>query len=104
MTARVEIDMPALRRHLQGPEAQQAFDEVIDILKRNAEEDTPEHTGHMRKGYKTTRPDPLHRRLYHRSSFFHLLEFGSANNPPYSPMRRSVYDAGLGFRFRPDPA
>lgn len=29
--------------------------------------------------------------------FWHLVEFGSINNPPYAPLRRGVVAAGLRF-------
>ncbi len=31
------------------------------------------------------------------SSFWHLIEFGSVNNPPYSPLRRGV-DSVLDYK------
>lgn len=31
------------------------------------------------------------------SSFWHLFEYGSVNNPPYRPLTRAVIDAGLKF-------
>lgn len=33
--------------------------------------------------------------------FWHLIEFGSKNNPAYAPMRRGV--AATGFRLEQDP-
>lgn len=30
--------------------------------------------------------------------FSHLIEFGSANNPTYAPLRRAVRAAGLDYR------
>jgi hypothetical protein len=35
--------------------------------------------------------------------FWHLVEFGSANNRPYGPLRRGVRAAGLRFVRRPKP-
>lgn len=29
--------------------------------------------------------------------FWHLVEFGSVNNPPYAPVRRGIRAAGLTF-------
>ena len=36
-------------------------------------------------------------------SFYHLSEFGSANNPPYAPLRPAVRAAGLRFEEAPKP-
>jgi len=33
--------------------------------------------------------------------FAHLVEWGSANNPPYAPLRRGVLGAGLRFEEQP---
>lgn len=50
----------------------------------------PVHTGYYkrklrRRGARVMATDP----------FGHLVEWGSANNPPYAPLRRGVLAAGL---------
>lgn len=35
--------------------------------------------------------------------FWHLVEFGSVNNPPYAPLRRGVRAAGLRLVVSPKP-
>lgn len=44
-----------------------------------------------RGGYRVWNDDP----------FAHLVEWGSINNSPYSPIRRAVHESGL--RYVPDP-
>lgn len=36
--------------------------------------------------------------VYSTDPFWHLIEFGSVNNPAYAPMRRAVARHGLNFR------
>lgn len=51
-----------------------------------------------RRGYATTirvQRAGLEVRLISTDPFAHLVEWGSANNPPYAPLRRGVRAAGL---------
>ncbi len=56
----------------------------------------PHNTGYFdrrvrARGYRVVLLDP----------FWHLIEYGSANNPPYAPVRRSVRAVGLRFEDAP---
>ena len=72
----------------------------------------PEFTAHMRAtatqvAVQARAGAPVHTRYYRRhirpdgthvvagDPFSHLVEWGSANNPPYAPLRRGVRAAGL---------
>jgi hypothetical protein len=37
-------------------------------------------------------------RLWNRGAFAHLVEWGSANNPAYAPIRRAVRSSGLRYK------
>jgi len=56
----------------------------------------PDKTGYYKRH---VRPDGTKVRA--TDTFWHLLEFGSVNNPPYAPLRRGVIASGL--RFSPAP-
>lgn len=42
-------------------------------------------------------PDGWSAELVSDDPFWHLIEFGSVNNPPYRPLTRGTQDAGLDF-------
>lgn len=72
------------------PEFQKAMATRAAVVRRAAEELAPYATGYYRKhlrqrGSTVVAADP----------FWHLLEYGSRNNPPYAPLRRAVIEAGL---------
>lgn len=50
----------------------------------------PRHTGFYRRHVR-----PEGTRVVAADPFWHLVEYGSANNPPYAPLRRGVRAAGL---------
>lgn len=56
----------------------------------------PKRSGYYRRH---VRPDGT--QIVGGDVFSHLVEFGSANNKPYAPLRRGVRAAGL--RYRPLP-
>lgn len=114
MGSRIDIDLTALRTEMEGPAAQAEMDRIVGILQANAEEKTPPRSAgkrkvktkgggrvyprSMKKGFKWSRVSPGVRRLFHQSSLYHVVEYGSANNQPYAPMRRGVQEAGLRIR------
>lgn len=48
-------------------------------------------------GYYIRKITPLGGRVWLRDNFWHLVEYGSVNNPPYAPVRRGVLLAGMRF-------
>lgn len=50
----------------------------------------PRHSGYYRKHVR-----PSGTRVLLTDNFWHLVEYGSSKNPPYSPARRGVLAAGL---------
>jgi hypothetical protein len=48
-------------------------------------------------GYFIRRIVPIGSRVHLHDNFWHLVEYGSVNNPPYAPARRGVVMAGLRF-------
>jgi hypothetical protein len=50
----------------------------------------PRKTGRYRKSVK-----PRDNRVVAEDPFWHLVEYGSVNNPPYAPLRRGTRAAGL---------
>lgn len=50
--------------------------------------------GHIRDKFVVVTDDKVVR-VGNTDPFFHLIEFGSINNPAYAPLRRGVLTAGL---------
>lgn len=48
-------------------------------------------------GYFIRRIVPIASRVHLHDNFWHLVEYGSVNNPPYAPARRGVIASGLTF-------
>lgn len=48
-------------------------------------------------GYFIRRIVPIKNRVHLQDPFWHLVEYGSVNNPAYSPARRGVLMAGMTF-------
>lgn len=98
MGVRVELDLGALQQYLtNNPAVQAALDEATEITKTNIEEGTPKKTGYARRSLIVRRPARTRRRIYSRDPFWHLIEWGSINNPPYGPMRHGARETGLRF-------
>lgn len=51
--------------------------------------------GFRRTGYYLRNLRATGNRVEARDPFWHLIEYGSANNPAYAPLRRGVIAAGL---------
>lgn len=103
MSTRVVIDRKALKAVLKESAAQTALDETVKAIKAKAEEIAPVgkvHGGYFQRHFKTRRY-PYSRRLMNTDPFAHLVEFGSANNPVYAPMRKAV--RALRLRFKENP-
>jgi hypothetical protein len=48
-------------------------------------------------GYYLRRIVPLRNRVHFHDNFWHLVEYGSVNNPSYMPARKGIYMSGLEF-------
>lgn len=84
---------PNLEAELQqSPEYQAGMEEITRIVAVTVQDEAPDVTGYYKRhvaaeGTQVVASDP----------FWHLVEFGSVNNPPYAPLRRGVTAAGLRF-------
>lgn len=72
-----------------------------DVTRRGAQsvrQSSPRRTGAFARSIVTgvvLEPDGWHARIGSDDPFWHLVEFGSANNPTYAPLRRGVERAGI---------
>lgn len=99
MTTRVEVDERALAAAvLSSPGAQRAALDTANVLKSAAQTLSPEgeRHGYYRRRFRTAKI-PGGARLMNVDAFAHLVEWGSANNRPYAPMRRAARALGLRF-------
>jgi hypothetical protein len=48
-------------------------------------------------GYYLRRIKPIGKHVRFHDNFWHLVEYGSVNNPPYMPARKGVLMSGLRF-------
>jgi hypothetical protein len=91
---------------ISGLEGEAALDALLDSkaaeAKSEAEAAAPDVTGYYKGKFKITKLTGR-RRLGNLDPFAHLTEWGSANNEPYSPLRRGVAAAGLHLREDPKP-
>jgi hypothetical protein len=65
-------------------------------------ENVPVVTGAMKASYKVTTEvaegaDGPEVRVYPGSPYWHWMEFGTINNPPYRPIQRAVESVGMGL-------
>lgn len=72
--------------------------ERADLAAAVIEAVAPERTGYYRRRIKA-RGD----RVWSEDVFWHLVEFGSINNPAYGPLRRGLMTAGFDFKPSPRP-
>jgi len=78
---------PALELML-APELQR----VARLLAGEVREQAPERTRYFKRSIGVTGTT-----VYSTDPFAHLVEWGSAHNPPYAPFRRSALSLGLRF-------
>jgi len=82
---------PAFEKEMRAqPSFQLGMRERALAVARITAAGAPDHTGAFKRsigvsGTAVTTSDP----------FWHLIELGSVNNPPYAPMRRGAIAAGL---------
>jgi hypothetical protein len=60
---------------------------------------SPRHTGYYKRHVKAKGD-----RIVAGDPFWHIVEFGSVNNPAYAPLRRGMRAAGIRFLRTPKPA
>ena len=80
------------RELLAQPGFQAGLRAITTAATASVREAAPRKTGQYRKQV-TARGT----RVHVDPSFWHLIEFGSINNPPYAPLRRGLAQAGLRF-------
>lgn len=75
-----------------SPEYQAGMQQITRIVAATVQDQAPNVTGYY-EGHIAAEGTQIV-----ASDFaWHLVEFGSVNNPPYAPLRRGVIAAGLRF-------
>lgn len=91
-------DRELAREPFMADVADDAADKILRAVQRNA----PERSGYYRRKLRKVRaersPDGYEARVVSDDPFAHLIEFGSAKNPPYRPLTKGVRDAGYEFK------
>lgn len=83
----------AFEKELRGqPEFQAALTQRTTVLAAVIEAASPHKTGYFARRVKDRRY-----RVRLEDPFWHLVEYGSINNPPYAPVRRAVRALSLRF-------
>lgn len=79
---------PAMRRTLRA---------AAEDVRQAAEHAAPRGTSRrgVAKQFRVAQDNAGETIVTNDDPFFHLVEFGSANNPPYAPLRRGARAAGL---------
>jgi hypothetical protein len=81
----------------RGPEFQALLDEAARAVMTAAERESPiGFSEDYIHGFRLTKT-PTTRRVGNTDFAAHLVEWGSVNNPAYSPLRRGVRAVGLRF-------
>lgn len=84
-------------RELRGqPEFKTRMRATTTLLAIVIKAAAPRGTGAKAGGFKR-RVRPRGYRVVLGDEFWHLVEYGSANNPPYAPVRRGTRELGLRF-------
>lgn len=107
MTARpvtVSIDRAGVDKILQSPEAVDVLRKAAGFAVREAVDLAPRGFGGYRKTLRTGAAHVLDGAaavdVESTSSFWHLVEFGSVNNPPRRVLQRAAQNTGLKFEER----
>lgn len=89
-----------LRQVVHGPKMRGAMDLTATAVANEVERNAPSGFGGYRRRIETRTvrtAEGWKGRVEVRSSFWHLVEFGSINNPARAPLRRSL-EVVLGLR------
>lgn len=102
----VDVDISKSKADLllAGPVAQGFVTAVAKAAVAAAQDAAPVHTGFTRDSYVFVETDvedgvPV-ARFGSKSPFWHIIEFGSVNNPAYRVMTRAMERLGLKLDFR----
>lgn len=98
----IELIPEGLIELLNAPESLTVLDEAADRIGKAAIANTriglDPRWGHIHDAYYLypAKPGPQggEAAAANRSAFFHMLEFGTVNNPPERPFSRAITDAG----------
>lgn len=90
------------RQVLRDPEAGKVLETVAVIAQNAIKTASPTHkfTRTVRTPTLVLGPDGQTARIVTTSSIWHILEYGSVNNPPYRPLAAGVQAAGLTYEPR----
>jgi Bacteriophage HK97-gp10, putative tail-component len=101
----VEISPGGVLAVLQEPQALKALQKVGQTVVTEARRTAPRgaHPGRhfadtIYAGLPDTNSDGAEIEIFTTDPFWHLIEFGSAHNPPYRPLTRAVVELGLEFK------
>ena len=82
---------PGFERELRASPGVQAFMNAATVAAADeVREKAPHATGYYKRRVRAQGD-----RVVTLDPFWHLVEFGSANNPTYAPLRRGIRAAGL---------
>lgn len=81
------------------PGVKRARMEAAEAIAERAASEAPERTGHYRRSLEAVEDDGRIRAQTTDPSG-HMIEWGSANNPAYSPIRKAIQ--ALGLRLDPE--
>ncbi len=92
-------------RVLKTPEARAEIRGVADLVLASITANVPIRTGeyqaYWERTTKTRRSQAADftaaAKIETSDAIWHIIEYGSVNNPPYAPIRRGVIEAGLKF-------
>lgn len=99
---RVHIDMDAVGSILATPAMMRAVGDAAEAIADYAVAAAPVNTGAYVDSIAATSPvieeGVATAKVVTDDFAWHLVEYGSVNNPPYRPMRTGVERAGLQFK------
>lgn len=90
MSFRFEPDHRFAESLKRQPEYVEGTARIAVAVAQNVRTGAPRHTGHYVRSIEARGNS-----VVSTDSFAHLVEWGSANNPAYAPIRRGVLAAGL---------
>jgi hypothetical protein len=100
---KIELDPEGIARVLGEQPAIEALHELAEGIVTEAVATGPRHHApheidKIAVGETRTSPQGAVVEIDWDSHVWHLIEFGSINNPPYRPLTRAAQHAGLTFR------
>jgi hypothetical protein len=93
------VPNPPFEKEVQAePEHQRGMEKVAKGVARSVRVVAPNETGYYKRRVRA-----VGKKIVAFDWAWHLIEFGSVNNPAYGPLRRGAIAAGLRFVRRPRP-